>query len=58
MLEFEGFARLYRAGESAVLAGDKDFAGLDGKRTAAVRAADFLHYVAQAQPFLRRCVSS
>jgi hypothetical protein len=49
MLEFEWLPRLYQTGESAVLAGNKNFTGLDGKRTATVSATDFLYYIAQAQ---------
>jgi hypothetical protein len=58
MLELEGFARLYHTGESAVLAGDNNFTGLDGKRTPAMRAIYLLYYIAQAQSFQRGCVSS
>ena len=58
MLELEGFARLYHTGESAVLAGDNNFTGLDGKRTPTMRAIDLLYYIAQAQSFQRGCVSS
>src|SRR3989304_9133834 len=50
MLEFEMLSCLYHTGESAVFACDNDFSGLEGKRTATVGTADFLHYVAQAQP--------